>query len=93
MKLRPAIQKKRPAIINAGVVLIHNNATHMNLTPLRQQLTTIPRKYSCTVSYSPDLSPSDYDLFPKLKMSLREVRFEDLDELKITVATELHLVA
>ena len=43
-------------------------------------------------SYSPDLSPCDYDLFPKLKMSLWAVRFEDLDELKVAMAIELHRI-
>ena len=32
-------------------------------------------------TYSPDLSPCDFDLFPKLKHPLRGVRYSDFDEL------------
>jgi hypothetical protein len=31
--------------------------------------------------YSPDISPCDFDLFPKLKNTYRGRKFHDLDEL------------
>lgn len=91
-KLRPAIRKKRPALLNAGVVLLHDNATPHKSNPVK----TVIDRYNWEIlphpPYSPDLSPCDYDLFPKLKMPLRGIRYEDLDELKVAVSTELHRI-
>jgi hypothetical protein len=39
--------------------------------------------------YSPDLSPPDYFLFPKLKMKLKELHFTDVAEIQVTVTDEL----
>jgi len=33
--------------------------------------------------YSPDLAPSDFFLFPKLKMKLKGRRFQTLEEIKV----------
>jgi hypothetical protein len=38
-------------------------------------------------SYSPDMSPCGYDLFPKFKMPLKGVGFNDLQKLKVAMAT------
>ena len=35
--------------------------------------------------YSPDMSPPDFDLFPKLKMNMRGVRFSTLEDLSASV--------
>jgi len=35
--------------------------------------------------YSPDMSPPDFDLFPKLKINLRGVRFSTLEDLSASV--------
>ena len=43
-------------------------------------------------AYSPDLSPYNFDLFPELKKPLRDIRFEDLDELKVVVTTEIRRI-
>ena len=39
--------------------------------------------------YSPDLAPSDFFLFPKLKTVLKGTRFPDLETLKRAVTKEL----
>ena len=41
--------------------------------------------------YSPDLSPSDFDLFLTLKATMRGSRFEDLEELEATVAAQVRM--
>ena len=38
--------------------------------------------------HSPDLSPPDFDLFPKLKEPLRGVRYDSLDELERAMNAE-----
>jgi len=42
--------------------------------------------------YSPDLSPPDYFLFPKLKMKLKGLRFADVAEIQGAVTNELKKV-
>jgi histone-lysine N-methyltransferase SETMAR len=39
--------------------------------------------------YSPDLSPSDYFLFPELKMNLKGLHFADVAEIQEAVTDEL----
>ena len=41
--------------------------------------------------YSPDPSPCDYDLFPRLKENMRVVSFEDLEELEDAVAEQVRM--
>jgi histone-lysine N-methyltransferase SETMAR len=42
--------------------------------------------------YSPDLSPPDYLLFPKLKMKLKGLHFADVAETKEAVTDKLNKV-
>ena len=42
--------------------------------------------------YSPDLSPPDYFLFPKLKMKLKGLHFADVAEIQGAVTDELKKV-
>jgi hypothetical protein len=42
--------------------------------------------------YSPDLSPPDYFLFPKLKMKLKGLRFVDVAEIQEAINDELKKV-
>jgi transposase len=50
-------------------------------------------KYETTVvprpSYSPDLVPADFFLFPKLKSTLKESRFNTFDEIQKNSTKEL----
>jgi hypothetical protein len=39
--------------------------------------------------YSPDLSPLDYILFPKLKIKLKALHYADVIEIQETVTDEL----
>jgi transposase len=42
--------------------------------------------------YSPDLSPPDYFLFPKLKMRLKGIHFADVAEIQKAITDELKKV-
>ncbi len=39
--------------------------------------------------YSPDLSPYDYFLFPKLKLELKGTKFDTIDDIMRGVTTKL----
>jgi len=45
-----------------------------------------------TLPYSPDLSPTDYFLFPKLKMRLKGLHFVDVAAIQEAVTEELKKV-
>ena len=64
--MRPAMRKKRLALLKAGPTLLHDNATpHKSW-----DVTSVIDKYKWETlkypAYSPDLSPCDFDLFPEL---------------------------
>jgi len=42
--------------------------------------------------YTPDLSPPDYFLFPKLKMNLKGLHFADVAEIQEAITDELKKV-
>jgi hypothetical protein len=42
--------------------------------------------------YSPDLSPPDYFLFPRLKMKLKRLHFADVADIQEAVTDELKKV-
>ncbi|KAK8375413.1 hypothetical protein O3P69_008332 [Scylla paramamosain] len=42
--------------------------------------------------YSPDLAPCDFFLFPKLKEVMKGTRFDDADDIKKAVTTELRSI-
>ena len=65
--MRPAMRKKRPALLKAGPILLHDNAVpHKSW-----HVTSVIDEYKWETlkhpAYFPDLSPCDFDLFPELK--------------------------
>ncbi|KAG5330757.1 SETMR methyltransferase, partial [Acromyrmex heyeri] len=83
-KLRRAIQNKRRGMLTAGVSLLHDNAR----PHVAASTTALLNQFSWDVlthpPYSPDLAPSDYHLFTKLKESLAGKRFQS-DEVQTAV--------
>jgi glycine cleavage system protein P-like pyridoxal-binding family len=74
-KLHRAIQNKRRGMLTSGVVLLHDNThphtaacTHALLQQFRWDLFDHP-------PYSPDLAPSDFHVFMRMKVWLETQRF------------------
>ena len=86
MKLRSAIRKERPA----DDVLIYDNATPHKSNTIKTAIGRYNWEMLLPPTYSPDLRPYDFDVFPKLKVKFRGVRFEYLAELKYAVAMQFH---
>ena len=42
--------------------------------------------------YSPDLTPADFLLFPKVKTTLKVRRFQTIEEIQENAITELHAI-
>jgi hypothetical protein len=70
-------------------VLLHDNGTAHKAANVCQFLTpkNVPTLYH--PSYSPDLSPPDYFLFPKLKMNLKGLHYAEVAEIQEAVTDEL----
>ncbi len=85
-----AHRRRRPHSVVQGRRFLHmdNVPTHnATLTlALVEQLgwTHLPQP-----AYSPDLAPSDFWLFSRLKRNLRGIRYRNLEELKDAIADEL----
>ena len=76
-RLREAIRLKRSELwANNSWFVHHDNAQSHTALGLHDHFVD-PQP-----PYSPDLSPCDFWLFPKLKRPLRGTRFESIDEIK-----------
>ena len=83
-----------PALVLApgSWFLLHDNATVHSAVALQEFLA---RKQVCVLHhppYSPDLSPCDYFLFPKLKLPLKRRLFEDVQDIQAAVTSCLRTI-
>jgi histone-lysine N-methyltransferase SETMAR len=80
------------AFCSRDFFLLHNKAPAHKTASVCQFLP--PKKCYNILSppYSPDLSPPDYFLFPKVKMKLKGLHFVDVAEIKEAVTDKLRKV-
>lgn len=88
-KLRPAIRRKRPELLESSPVILQDNASCHSAHIVAELLETYDWEVLPHPAYSPDMSPPDYDLFPILKEALRGRRFHSLEELNHAVDDRL----
>jgi transposase len=88
-RLCEAIRKKKARCLEVRPM---DNAPAHTALLIRQFLA----KHETTVTpqplYSPDLAPADFFIFPKLKMSLRGLRFESIDSIKENLLADLRSI-
>ena len=74
-------------------LLLHNNAPSHNETIVKQFLA----QWKVTVlnhpTYSPDLAPADYVLFPKVKSHLKGRLFDSISDIQKAVTSTLNTIA
>ena len=75
----------RPDLLENGVLILHDNAWPHLGKDVRELLVRYSWEVLPHLLYSPDMSPPDFDLFPKLKMNMRGVRFSTLEGLSVSV--------
>ncbi|VVC34278.1 Ribonuclease H-like domain [Cinara cedri] len=80
------IRNKRPGMLQNGVSILHDNARPHIGAPVVALLEKYGWERLKHPPYSPDLSPPNFDLFPKLKEPLRGIRFPNLDILNEEVS-------
>lgn len=92
-KLRRAIQNRRRGMLSAGVKLHHDNARPHTSRQTQDLITTYGWIVVPHPPYSPDLAPSDFHLFPKLKEHLSGMKFSSDEEVKTAVTDYLNGLA
>lgn len=83
--LRKALKDRRPGKLSKGIQLLHDNARPHTATPTLALLEKFKWKIVPHPPYSPDLAPSDYFLFPKLKAELGGEHFETEEQVRVAV--------
>ena len=81
--LRRTVRSKRPQLQN--VIIFHDNSSPHKAICVRDLQRHCRWEVLEHPSYSPDLSPCDYDLIPKLKAPLRGHKFRTRDDIVIAV--------
>lgn len=85
-RLKEAIKEKRRGKLTKGVLLLHDNAPVHKSRVALAALHKVGFEIVNHPPYSPDLAPSDYFLFPKMKKELRGKKFTADDEVKEAVS-------
>lgn len=92
-KLRPTIRKKRPGLQERGVIFHHDNAPVHTARLISDLLDDYDWEVLPHPKYSPDLAPADFYLFPKMKETLRGIRFESTEAINEPTSTSLRDLA
>ena len=82
-RLRDAVRRKRPKFWRSGEWLLHhdNAPAHTALSVrqflMKNEMTTASHTHT---PHSPDLTPCDFFLFPRMKRDLKGKRFQNVEE-------------
>jgi len=79
--LRPKIRHKSSAMFPAGVLILHDKVWPHASDALSEILETCGWQVLPHLPYGTDVSPPDFDMFPKLKKPLRGKRFRSIEEV------------
>ena len=82
LKLRRAIARKRRAKLSRHIIFHHDNAPAHTSRLCRDALRQFRWEILQHPPYSPDLAPSDFFLFPKMKEAIKGVRHESKEAAK-----------
>jgi histone-lysine N-methyltransferase SETMAR len=92
-RLLKHIQRVCPApFCSRDFSLLHDNTPAHKDASVGQFFTPKNVRTFYHIPYSPDLSPTDYFLFPKLKMKLKGLHFANVAEIQEAVTDEIKKV-
>ena len=83
--LRPALRRKCPDFLQILPIILHDNALAHMAHPVADLYLRSGWKILFPPLHSPDLSPCDYDLIPKLKEPHRDIQFQTVPDILQTV--------
>jgi len=75
----------RPDLLENRVLILHDNARPQLGKDVRELLDGYSWEVLHHPPYSPDMSPPNFDLFPKLKINMLGLRFSTLEDLSASV--------
>ena len=75
----------KPDLLENGVLVLHENARPHLGNDVRELLDGYSWEVLPHPPYNPDMSPPDFDLFPKLEINMHDVRFYTLEDLSGSV--------
>ena len=81
-RLRVAVRRKRPEAWTNNTWMLHHDNAPAHASLIREFLTKRKTTVVPQPSYSPDLAPADFFLFPQLKFSLKGRRFQTIEEVE-----------
>lgn len=87
-RLRKRVLRVRPEIANTWI-LHHDNAPCHTALKVSQYLTSKGITVLPQPPYSPDMSPCDFFLFPKVKSVVKGTHFESIEEIQTSVTRVL----
>jgi histone-lysine N-methyltransferase SETMAR len=79
--LRPALRKKRRHFLQNPPIILQDNARPHAAQAVADLFDRWGWEVLYHPPYSPDLSPCDFDLIPKMKEPLRGIRFKTVPEI------------
>jgi len=79
------MHKNRPDLLGDGPLILHDNARPHLEKVVADLMSIYEWEVLPHAPYSPDISPPDFDLFPKLKEPMRGHRFSSLEEVSVAV--------
>ena len=88
--MRQAFCCKQPELLEHGVILLQDNATHHYHCDAQNLVRCSDWEVLVHPLYSPDLAPCDYWLFPYEKEYLWGKHFESEDDINAAVNASLH---
>ena len=87
------VRRKRPELFaNNSWILHHDNAPARTALSVREFLATKQITGLEHPAYSPDLDPSDFFLFPKIKEILKGRYFDDTDDIRSNTTAALKFI-
>ncbi|XP_046813878.1 histone-lysine N-methyltransferase SETMAR-like [Vespa crabro] len=91
-RLYTAVRLKRSQLWSIGNWVIHHDVTVRTCNIIREFLTKHAIIELQQPPYSPDISPCDYWLFPRLNKALKGSQFNNVKELEENVTKQLMLI-
>jgi len=84
-ELHRKMHQNRPDLLGDGPLILHDNARPHLGKVVTDLLSKYEREVLPHAPYSPDMSPPDFDLFPKLKEPMHGHCFSYLEEVSAAV--------
>jgi hypothetical protein len=85
-------RRKRPEPLPKGWILHHDNAPAHKALSVKQFLAQKSITETEHSSYSPDFSPNDFWLFPKIKSALKGRKFQDIEDIQKNLTMALKAI-